>query len=164
MIFMIFVCIMPMHHSIIFRFLGCTIGAGEDEGGYVCMFNWLQLLLSLSVKLDSLQIVVPHAGRVLQDAPSRTFTILYTNDQATMFQFLTSHNFDSVFFTRCDMFHLNRLLTYYRLATHARRRPPQNSFASILVLPWPSTLSARRSVKMIGILRRFRTWALRWYV
>ena len=45
------------------------------------IFDKVQLLLSLSVKLDSLQIVVPHAGRVLQDAPSRTFTILYSNDQ-----------------------------------------------------------------------------------
>ena len=41
--------------------------------------NWcLQLLLVLTMELESLQIVVPHVVTVLQVAAPRTFTILYT--------------------------------------------------------------------------------------
>ena len=41
--------------------------------------NWcLQLLLVLTIELESLQIVVPHVVTVLQVAAPRTFTILYT--------------------------------------------------------------------------------------
>ena len=50
-IFMIFVCIMPMHHSIIFIF--GAIGVGEDEGSCVCV----QLITTTTVSLSEAWLI-----------------------------------------------------------------------------------------------------------